>query len=259
MVKTVWDHDNCLPELNTERLFEKEMNVQLSTTHLQPPAPYYPRVIHGVKSSSGALGGGPPSVNQTLDPSLICVLTQQGCNIQFTSECQIVPFSLPTKGFSQPCSWPEPCASASLVIPLRSALLLLEHPWYAVRGSCAFGNRKPSDSGPINDHCRRDVQKARSWSQVPPVVPEQSSTMKRERLTTLQKDNVFEARRWRQNSQATISHSSAPQLSSAAVRRASSRSSSVGMTPPPIHRGGACLLRSASSPTSTARSSLSTP
>lgn len=68
---------------------------------------------------------------------------------------------------------------------------------------------------------------------------------------------MFEARRWRQNSQATISHSSAPQLSSAAVRRASSRSSSVGMTSPPIHRGGACLLRSASPPSSAAPSSFS--
>lgn len=68
---------------------------------------------------------------------------------------------------------------------------------------------------------------------------------------------MFGARRWRQNSQATISHSSAPQLSSAAVRRASSRSSSVGTTPPPIHRGGACLPRSASPPASAAPSPLS--
>lgn len=68
---------------------------------------------------------------------------------------------------------------------------------------------------------------------------------------------MFGARRWRQSSQATISHSSAPQLSSAAVRRASSRSSSVGTTSPPIHRGGACLPRSASPPASAAPSPLS--
>lgn len=68
---------------------------------------------------------------------------------------------------------------------------------------------------------------------------------------------MFGARRWRQSSQATISHSRAPQLSSAAVRRASSRSSSVGTTSPPIHRGGACLPRSASPPASAAPSPLS--
>lgn len=53
---------------------------------LQPPAPYYPRVIHVVMKSGGAPGGDFPSLKQSLDPSLICVLTQQGCGIQFTPE-----------------------------------------------------------------------------------------------------------------------------------------------------------------------------
>lgn len=53
---------------------------------LQPPAPYYPRVIHGVMKSGGAPDGDFPSLKQSLDLSLISLLIQQGCGIQFTPE-----------------------------------------------------------------------------------------------------------------------------------------------------------------------------
>lgn len=73
-------------------------------------------------------GGGFPSLKQTLDPSVTCVLTQRGGSIQFTSEllgkiheCQAVPFCMVKKrslkkqrrGFSQPRFGPSPCAAVS--------------------------------------------------------------------------------------------------------------------------------------------------
>lgn len=125
------------------------------------------------------------------------------------------------------------------------------------RGSCAFGKREPSDSGPKkNDHCRRDVQKSTKPS--PPAPQLFGTTFRQEtRASPLQsltkEQRVSKLGGGDKTSGATISHSSAPQLSSAAVRRASSRSSSAGMTSPAIHRGGTRLPGSASPPASTAR------
>lgn len=111
-------------------------------------------------------GGGFPSLKQTLDPSVTCVLTQRGCSIQFTSEllgkihkCQAVPFCLVKKGILKSSDGGSfsPASDLRPVRQCHAALLLTEQPWHFARGLCALVLSSRATPGP-KDHCKHNVQ-----------------------------------------------------------------------------------------------------